>query len=427
MLRVGRAARQGRQGLQGLLAVLGGLFAGLLVACSEVPRREAPTALITAARPEGFGPAVRLLSTDGASFRDRAPRFFQGLRDAATDGSVDILSLSGGGSGGAFGAGVLVGLSRAGTRPQFELVTGVSAGALIAPFAFLGSSWDDRLQAAFDGAQRRRLLDSPTLNLLGLMLWPTGAGNRGTLFELVDGFVTPELIDAVAGASVGGRRLIVATTDLDKQETVLWDMGVIAAHGGPQARELFRDVLVASASVPGVFPPVLIPVRDGNRRYDELHVDGGVTTPVFIEPLIAGVQPTELPPLQGANLYMIINGALARAPSTTALNTLDVLAGSFEAGLTYRTREAVAITAGLARQLGMRLRMTEIPADYPVTSFVNFDAEPMHALFDFGARCSAEGQLWLSPEQSIEINMRPSAAPAASVPLCPAAAARQAH
>ena len=316
---------------------------------------------------------------------------------------------------------MLVGLTRAQTRPDFELVTGVSAGALIAPFAFLGPAWDDRLEAAFAGAQRQPLLNSPTLNLLSLMLWPGGTSKHSALFDLVDGFVTPAMVDAVARESAHGRRLIIATTDLDKQETVLWDMGVVAARGGTAARELFRDVLIASASVPGVFPPVLIPVRDGERRYDELHVDGSVTTPVFIAPLIAAVHPREVPELNGAHLYMIINGPLAHLPTTTPVKTLDVLASSFLASMTYRTREAIVDTAGLTRHFGVHFDLTEIPADYPLDSFVDFDPAHMRALFHFGERCAAQGQLWLSPEESIRNNLRARPVPLGNTPICSAA------
>ncbi|MEO6972392.1 MAG: patatin-like phospholipase family protein [Rhodoferax sp.] len=415
-----------RQNLLGWLArwSLLAAMAVLLAACSVVPRLDAPPALLDAAQPADYAPDVRLLSLDLATFRARAPRFFADLRNAANGGSLDMLSLSGGGSGGAYGAGVLVGLTRAHTRPNFELVTGVSAGALIAPFAFLGPAWDDRLETAFAGAQRQPLLNSPTLNLLGLMMWPAGAGQRNPLFDLVDGFVTPEMIDAVARESAHGRRLIIATTDLDKQETVLWDMGVIAARGGPAARELFRNVLVASASVPGVFPPVLIPVRDGAQHYDEMHVDGSVTTPVFVAPLIAAVHPRDVPQLRGARLYMIINGPLAHLPTTSPFKTLDVLSASFLASMTYRTREAIVDTTVLTRHFDVQFELTEIPADYPLDTFVDFDPAHMRALFDFGERCAAQAQLWLSPEQSINNNFRGHQAPQGKTPLCPAAMAR---
>lgn len=116
---------------------------------------------------------------------------------------------------------------------------------------------------------------------------------------------------------------------------------------------LFRDVLVASASVPGIFPPVLIHVSDGRYRYDEMHVDGGVTTSVFSTPMIAGIRSVDLPQLHGAHLYMIVNGQLARTPQTTPFNTIDVLANSMAAEMTYETREAVLENIASAQRLGM--------------------------------------------------------------------------
>jgi hypothetical protein len=393
----------------------------LLDGCTTAARRPAPPDLIGNAAPEGFPPTIRLVTTDLRRFSAFSPGFFRGIHDAATDGSIDILALSGGGSGGAFGAGALAGLSRAHRRPQFELVTGVSTGALIAPFAFLGPGWDTELQQAFSGEQSRRLLDSPGLSFLGRLLFPLGLGGHGPLFDMVDRYVTTAMIDAVARETARGRRLIVATTDLDKQETVLWDMGIIASRGGKAARELFRDVLIASASVPGVFPPVLIHVRDGRADYDELHVDGSVTVPVFTTPMIAGILQMNLSPLRGANLYMIVNGQLAIAPKTTPVNTVTLLSSSFSASMTYKTREAVLNTIDFTRQMDMQFHLTEIPADYPIDSFVNFQPQYMRALFDYASGCAAQGRLWLTPAQSIRRNMSPHRAAESNHPECPAA------
>jgi hypothetical protein len=400
------------------------LWMGLLLAgCQTAPRRAAPPELIGTATPPGFPPSVRLVTTDQRTFNALAPDFFGGIRDAANDGTVDILALSGGGSGGAYGAGALTGLSRAHARPQFEMVTGVSAGALLAPFAFLGPEWDARMREAFTGEHSARLLRSPTRTILARLLSPRGRPRHNPLFELVDHFVTAEMIDAVAREADKGRRLVVATTDLDKHETVLWNLGEIAQHGGDAARTLFRDVLVASASVPGVFPPVLIHVRDGSREYDEMHVDGGVTTSVFSTPLIAGIQSTELPLLRGAHLYMIVNGQLARAPQTTRYNTVDILSNAFAAELTYKTREAIIDNIAAAKRLGMQFRLTEIPVDYPQASFIDFDQTHMQALFDYAADCAARGLLWLTPAQSVRRNMGLRRTATSNRPACPVAAA----
>lgn len=400
------------------------LMLGLLVltGCHTVPRRPAPPDLIGAATPVGFSPNVRLMTTDLRTFTALAPAFFGGLHGAANGGTIDILALSGGGSGGAYGAGALAGMSRAHARPQFEMVTGVSAGALLAPFAFLGPDWDARMQEAFTGERSAKLLRSPTRSILSRLLSPRGLPHRNALFKLVDHFVTPQMIAAVAREAATGRQLIVATTDLDKHETVLWDLGEIAEHGGPAARTLFRDVLIASASVPGVFPPVLIRVHDGDHEYDEMHVDGGVTTSVFSTPLIVGIQSTELPLLRGAHLYMIVNGQLARAPQTTRYNTIDILSNAFAAELTYKTREAIVDNIAASHRLGMDFSLTEIPVDYPQNSFIDFDQQHMQALFDYAADCAARGLLWMTPAQSIRRNMGTYLTSESGHPTCPAAA-----
>ncbi|RDJ00658.1 hypothetical protein DVT68_04345 [Dyella solisilvae] len=392
----------------------------MLAACSTVTRRPAPPRLISHAVPEGYTENVRLLASDVEQFAKRSPEFFEGIRDAASDGTIDILALSGGGAGGAFGVGALTGLSRAHARPQYELVTGVSVGALQAPFAYLGPDWDDAMRQALGGDATARLLGgSPSRTLISRMLFPMGHG-QSTLFQLVDHFVTPQMIDAVARENAKGRRLVVATTDLDKGETMLWDMGAIATRGGEIARETFRDVLVASASVPGMFPPVLIHVRVGDSHYDEMHVDGSVTVPVFTTPIIAELHPEALSALRGANLYMIVNSQIHHFPRTTPLETIPVLTMSFGAGLTFKTRVVIAETIAQARQLDFHFLMASIPADYPTGSFIDFNPAHLRALFDYASDCAARGQLWGTPEQGLQRNLMAYSLPPSGPPSCPA-------
>jgi hypothetical protein len=391
-----------------------------LAGCTSVERRDAPPNLFSSAEPIGFTPDVRLLSADLTGFDDRSSRFLQGVRDAAAGGDINVLSLSGGGSGGAFGAGALFGLSRAHARPTFHLVTGVSAGALIAPFAFLGSGWDEKLKEAFAG-EHPRLLRSASMALMARLVSPLGSREHGPLFRLVDSYVTSDLIEAVAREAATGRRLLVATTDLDKQETVLWNLGVVAAHGGEPARELFRDVLIASASVPGIFPPVLIHVRSEAVDYDELHVDGAVTTALFAAPLMAAIHPYRLELLRGAKLYMIVNGQLAQEPTKTPINTPQILARSLSAGMTYRTRAAILDAIELSQQLAMTLQLTEIPVGYPKGSSVDFNSIYRRTLFKFGNDCAAAGMLWVTPEQSVRRNGRPVSESTGGKFACPSA------
>lgn len=397
------------------------LVAFVLAGCATAPRLPPPPELIGSAVPIGFGPEVRLVTTDERTFNARAPRLFSRIGEAATDGTIDYLVLSGGGSGGSFGAGALVGLSRAGRLPQFEVVTGVSAGALIAPFAYLGSTWNPVLTSAFTGGNGLQLIHSKTLAVLKRLLLPRGRPGGSTLFKLVDHYVTPAMIGAVASEYAKGRLLLIATTDLDKQETVLWNMGAIAAHGGDRARLLFRDVLIASASVPGVFPPVLIPVEEGGRRYEEMHVDGGVTTSLFAAPLTALLLPHVSPALPRANLYVVINGKLASAPQRTPVNTIGILTRAFSADFTYKSRDALLLAVIYSRSRHMRLHLTEIPPAYPYESFVDFRPESMRRLFDFAAHCAERAQLWESAEQSLKRNMRSYKHTDSGPPACPGA------
>lgn len=378
------------------------LLTMLPVACATPIRLGPPPSLLGEAAPIGFSPAVRLATADRPRYLQDAPQFFSEVRQAATDGTVDILSLSGGGSGGAFGAGALVGLTKARQRPQYELVAGVSVGALIAPYAFLGPAWDDALMHAFAGGAPSLRSPSTRSFIWGLLRTP---GRNHPLAATVDRIVTPELVDAIARETRRGRHLVVATTDLDRQETILWDIGRIAGKGGEAARDLIKRVLLASVSVPGVYPPVLIQVSDQGHAYDELHADGGITTSLFAGPLAGKIGTDSIPGLKGANLYLVIDGQLAARPGQTPLRTSAILESTFSAAMIYKLRENVVDSIDLARSNGMRLRMTEVPIGYPQANFLDFSADAMQKLFAFGERCAESGRLWLTPEESLRINL----------------------
>src|ERR1700686_3882841 len=194
----------------------------------------------------------------------------------------NLLAISGGAEDGAFGAGLLVGWSDAGTRPVFDLVTGVSSGALIAPFAFLGREYDGQLREIFTKYGRQDIF---TYNVPGL-LEGSALADDAPLARLIERYVDDAFLQEIANERIKGRVLLIGTTNLDTQRPVLWDMGRIAMSHNPDAIVLFPKILLASATLPGVFPPVRIEVRVGGQSYDELHVDGGVTRQVFIAPSI---------------------------------------------------------------------------------------------------------------------------------------------
>lgn len=397
--------------------LLGTLLFGilLLVGCVGAARRPAPPMLIAQVVPPGFAPNVRFLGNDRDAFVANADRVLSGVRAAAAGGPVNILALSGGGAGGAFGAGALVGMTRRGDRPPFQIVTGVSAGALIAPFAFLGPAWDPQLREAFDGHRAAHLLRGRGLALL----FRPGLYEHRPLVELVDQFVTDQLLHEIAAQRATGRLLLVATTDVDKEETVIWDMGTIAARGGATARTLFRDVLVASASIPGIFPPVIIHVEGNGRSYDEMHADGGITMPFFIASEIAQLAPLTLEPLRGARVFILVNGQLSTYPTTTRERPVPVLARSFSAALMHSSRRALALSSAFAQRYAMSLHFTYIPISHKYSGGLRFGA--MQSLFDYGAGCAARGVLWTTIGEAIDEGQRAATALPRFDDACPVA------
>jgi hypothetical protein len=364
----------------------------LAVACSSLPRQQAPLVAQRAdAVPVGFARDVRWRGEATRSdFRHQALLLQERMAESANGSPLNLLALSGGGAGGAFGAGVLVGWGRGGTRPQFQVVTGVSTGALIAPLAFLGDDGDRRLAEAFSGAASEGILQSHWMGaLFGVSVF------RGEpLREMVDRFVTEDLLQAVAAEAAKGRLLLVATTDLDRNSLVIWDMGAIAAYGGAKARTLFRNVLVASASVPGVFPPVLIRVEAAGKTYEEMHVDGGTTASLVAAPDIGAVIAHEFPQLRGARMYILINGKLGVPDETASMMTVSILQRSVGAALRSITRGNVEVAYAFARRHEMTLQATAVPIDYPFGGSLDFAPAAMKSLFDYGVRCATQNRVW---------------------------------
>src|SRR5580700_2707839 len=216
------------------------------------------------------------------------------------------LILSTGGTDGAFGAGLLNGLSAAGTRPDYAVVTGVSTGALMAPFAFAGAKYDVALKDAYTKITSADVFEVGSTGESFLDSWP--------LKDLIAKQITPQLLADIAAGYRAGRRLFVVTTDLDAERSVVWNMGAIAARaadqtGGAAAVNLFRSVLLASGSIPGAFPPVLIDVEGNGKHFAEMHVDGGVGGQFFVAPpaMLASTSTDRIPASQ---LYIVVNSAL---------------------------------------------------------------------------------------------------------------------
>jgi hypothetical protein len=303
---------------------------------------------------------------------------------------INILALSGGGAGGAFGAGAIVGLTESGKRPEFAVVTGVSAGALIAPYAFLGPAWDRQLMEIYTSGTGEHVLHSRGLGaIFGSSMY------SGTpLKELVDRYATDELIEAIALEAGKGRLLLVATTDVNTAEPVVWDLGSIAMHGGRSARTLFRDVLVASASVPGLFPPIIIRIPDDDGQRNETHVDGGVTLPFFILPSPVDMPGESMDQARGAKLYVLIDGQLGEQPRATRMRATTIMSRSVAASLNRMLRTTLELTAATAEQRGIALDYSAIPISYPYHGAFDFSTATVRPLFRYAYECARAGRLW---------------------------------
>jgi predicted acylesterase/phospholipase RssA len=308
---------------------------------------------------------------------------------------LSILALSGGGAGGAFGAGAVAGLTGTGARPTFDVVTGVSAGALVAPYAFLGPAWDAQLLEAFTGAAGEKLLQSRGLGVI----FGSSVYSGRPLQQLIDAYVSDAMIRAVAREADKGRLLLVATTDVASGESVVWDLGAIAKNGGASARTLFRDVLVASASVPGMFPPVIIRVDENGWSQTQAHVDGAATVPFFVPPafLLAASDTPTASDTRGARrtaVFVIVDGALGEAARTTRLTARSILSRSIRLGLSHLLLTTLELTAATAQLDGADLQYSSLPAGYPLADTFDFSAKIRGPLFRYAYDCAQAGRFW---------------------------------
>ena len=369
-----------------LKSTLVALLCASLASCGTIAR-PAPAALRVVAANLAPTQDPRIRAGDAPKVIALAQTF--AARMASSSEPHALLALSGGGANGAFGAGVIVGWTERGDRPVFDIVTGVSTGALAAPFAFLGPDWDDELKAAYAEGETQGLLSWRTL---AAFVAPS-AFSPGTLTHLVEENVTPEMLRAIAAEHARGRRLLVATTNLDAEETVIWDLGVLATQGDAQALILFRQVLVASASIPGVFPPVLIAGLSDGRVITEMHVDGGVNAPFLGVPeaLMLWRNPDRSPG-RGA-IYILVNGQVSRDYQTTPGGVLSILSRSYDSMSKAILRTSLMANAGFAERNGMTLRVAAIPGGIKASS-LDFDSESMARLFELGRSRGAAGEAW---------------------------------
>jgi predicted acylesterase/phospholipase RssA len=327
-----------------------------------------------------------------ASFeREKAWRASQGLTGPLPP--ADMLAISGGADDGAFGAGLIAGWTASGKRPEFKAVTGISTGALIAPFAFLGPRYDPVLEEVYTRISQKDVFKKRSL-LKGV--FSDGMADTTPLYRMIEKHVDPALLQAIAAEYAKGRLLLIGTTNLDSSEPVIWNMTAIAASGDPRALVLFRRVLLASAAIPGAFPPVMIDVTVDGQRYQEMHVDGGAMRQVFAYPpsVELGKLAADIGAVRERHLYVIRNAPMdadwaevQRRTLTIAGRAVSTLIQSQGVGDLYRIYAA-------AQRDGVDFNLAYIPSTFEATRKEQFDTAYMQALFKVGRDAAAAGYPW---------------------------------
>ena len=318
---------------------------------------------------------------------------FQREFDAVYDKPHNYLAISGGGANGAFGAGLLVGWTATGERPEFSMVTGVSTGALTAPFAFLGPDYDDEMKEVYtnttthDIATKRNVLDAA---------FGDSMTDTAPLQKLIAKYIDAEMIDAIAREHKRGRRLFVGTVNLDAARSVIWNIGAIAASDYPQKAELIRELLRASAAIPVAFPPVFISVEAEGKQYDEMHVDGGTGSQVFVYPAAADWRlVTEKLKVHGKpQVYVIRNSFLDPDYKGMKRNVLPIASRTIDSLIRTQGVGDLYQIYALCRRDGNDFNLAYIPSDFTEEPTEGFDPVYMKKLLDRGYQMALDGYPW---------------------------------
>ncbi|MDJ0957669.1 MAG: patatin-like phospholipase family protein [Arenicellales bacterium] len=373
--------------------------------CASTPdRNPVPQQLYTEAEVPGV-PRARFWGDEAPPFLKAWLAQSQAELEADHPGIINrehnYLAISGGGARGAYGAGVLVGWSDTGTRPEFTIVTGVSTGALIAPFAFLGPDYDDELEEMYTAYSTKDLVRK--LNK-ATIIWRDSAVSSEPLRALIAQYIDEAVLEALGVEHRRGRRLWIATTNLDAGRPVLWNVSAIAASGSPQALELVHDVMLASASIPGAFPPLYIEVEVDGKRYDEMHVDGGTTTQINLYPVgIDWREITRKLGVKGQPTVYVIRNALLDPEYKPVKPRLVPIAGSSISALirTQGIGDMYRIYLG-ARRDEVDYRLTFIPSEFTLKPTEMFDPEYMKQLFELGRQRGRDGTAWQNAPPGLE-------------------------
>jgi len=381
------------------------LFAGMTGCTTVLTRSAVPEDALDAAKPYGIDAPLLRVWGDAVTPENaerivalRAESFRAAYAEEIARGEPVhhvSLALSGGGPDGAFGAGLLAGWTERGDRPEFDVVTGVSTGAILAIFAFLGPDYDDTLREIYTAYETDDLV-VPTFfaGLTGGTALLDTRGYRGLIERYLDNAVMAEIAEAYGE----NRLLLIGTTNIDASRPVIWNIGAIAASGHPQAKRLVHDVLQASSAIPAAFPPAIIPVEANGRSYDEMHVDGGATQQVIL--YSPAIRTTDIDERLGVEIersvYVVMNNKLSKPYAPVRPRVFSIagtaassLIGGSGSGDIYRIYT-------VARRDGLDLAITAIPPDFDAEPEEMFDPAYMTALYELGRERGRSGDAWRS-------------------------------
>ncbi|MCX5711706.1 MAG: patatin-like phospholipase family protein, partial [Candidatus Omnitrophica bacterium] len=309
-----------------------------------------------------------------------------------------VLAVSGGGANGAYGAGLLKGWSKEGSRPPFKIITGVSSGSIIALYTFLGKDYDDQLEKFFTTMSTKDVMRQ---NNFFVILFGDSLMSSAPMAKKISSIVDGKLMAKVAEEHKRGRRLFVGTVNLDAQEFVVWDMGALACKGGSDSLKMFRKILLASCSLPMTFSPVHFKVSDATGElYDEMHVDGGTIRGVFyIDRLTKnmegaakafGIDPSKYRP----QIYILSNSYMSPIRQQVkddlvgiSIRSLDTVVAAANNGDIYRLYAT-------AKRRGLDFNLAYIPSDFKPNPKELFDKKEMKRLFERGYNDAVNGYKW---------------------------------
>jgi predicted acylesterase/phospholipase RssA len=384
----------------GIKSVVAIALASLTLAACATPHRLAPEPASAMAQADPGIKNVRFLVTrDVSDFEAEAASALAKEKAwrAASGASPELppayyLAISGGGDNGAFGAGLLNGWTAAGTRPQFKIVTGVSTGALIAPFAFLGPSYDAQLTKFYTTISQKDVFKLRGM-LKGVM--SDAMADTTPLANMIAQNTDQALLDAIAAEYAKGRVLLVGTANLDSLEPVIWNMTAIAASKAPGSLQLFRSVLLASASIPGAFPPVMIDVTVDGAHHQEMHADGGTMAQVFVYPPSLNADIVKQAAERRRVLYVIRNARLDATWENVPRKTLSIATRAIDSLTTTQGIGDLYRIFATTQRDGVEFNLAYIPPTFRQHPDEQFETAYMRELYDLGRQLAQSGYPWL--------------------------------